>query len=68
MTVPISYQNVYQPVLRVIRKKKLLKKFRKRTESDLYVWIIKRWDELKNKYGASFPHYNGTDDVVHFIW
>ena len=57
------YQNVYQPVLRVIRKKKLLKKFRKRTESDLYVWIIKRWDELKNKYGASFP----LDEATHGI-
>lgn len=57
------YQNVYQPVLRVIRKKKLLKKFRKRTESDLYVWIIKRWDELKNKYGASFPLDEATRGI-----
>jgi len=57
------YQNVYQPVLRVIRKKKLLKKFRKRTESDLYVWIIKRWDELKNKYGDSFPLDEATRGI-----
>lgn len=57
------YQNVYQPVLRVIRKKKLLKKFRKRTESDLYVWIIKRWDELKHKYGASFPLDEATRGI-----
>lgn len=49
------YRNVYQPVIGVIKRKKLLRKFRKRTESDLYVWIIKRWDELKRKYGDTFP-------------
>ncbi len=57
------YKNVYQPVLGVIRKKKLLKKFRKRTESDLYVWIIKRWDELKQKYGDSYPLDDATRDI-----
>ena len=57
------YRNVYQPVIRVIRGKKLLKKFRKRTESDLYVWIIKRWDDLKRKYGDSFPLDEATRGI-----
>lgn len=46
------YKNVYQPVIHVIERRKLLRKFRSRTASDLYVWIIKQWDELKGKYGS----------------
>ena len=47
------FQNVYMPVLNVILKKKILKKFKKRTAGDLYVFIIKYWDELKQKFGDS---------------
>ncbi len=48
------YHNVYQPVMHVIKKNRLLSKFRNRTASDLYVWIIKQWDELKQKYGVDY--------------
>jgi len=44
------YQNVYRPTIEVIRKQWLLPNFPGRTESDLYVWIIKHWDFLKKKY------------------
>ncbi len=47
------FQNVYMPVLNIILKKKILKKFKKRTAGDLYVFIIKYWDELKQKFGDS---------------
>ncbi len=49
------YNKVYTPVLHVIRHAKLLKRFKDRTPSDLYVWIIKQWDELKAKYGEDVP-------------
>lgn len=45
------HKNVYQPVIKIIVGQKLLRKFHGRTASDLYVWIIKQWDELKQKYG-----------------
>ena len=48
------YHNVYQPVMHVIKKYHLLRKFKNRTASDLYVWIIKQWDELKQKYGVEY--------------
>jgi len=47
------YKNVYSPVLAIIREQWLLANFPGRTESDLYVWIIKHWDFLKKKYGGS---------------
>jgi len=46
------YNNVYNPVISIIREQWLLVNFAGRTESDLYVWIIKHWDFLKKKYGT----------------
>lgn len=49
------YTNVYKPVIDVIRSAKLIKKFPGRTEGDLYIWVIRKWDELKQKYGVEYP-------------
>ena len=46
------YNNVYNPVIAIIREQWLLVNFPGRTEADLYVWIIKHWDFLKKKYGT----------------
>jgi len=46
------YNNVYNPIIKVIRDHWLLVNFPGRTEADLYVWIIKHWDFLKKKYGT----------------
>jgi hypothetical protein len=46
------YNNVYNPVITIIREQWLLVNFNGRTEADLYVWIIKHWDFLKKKYGT----------------
>lgn len=45
------YHNVYGPIVASIRQKKILKKFPKRTLGDLYVWIVRYWDLLKQKFG-----------------
>lgn len=58
------YKNVYQPVITIIHKKKLLRKFRGRTASDLYVWIIKQWDDLKQKYGLDITLDEATDSFT----
>jgi hypothetical protein len=46
------YKNVYSPVIAIIREQWHLANFPGRTESDLYVWIVKHWDFLKKKYGG----------------
>jgi len=46
------YENVYNPVIAIIKEQWLLVNFAERTEADLYVWIIKHWDFLKKKYGT----------------
>ena len=43
------FNTVYLPVIHTIDKYKIMKYFKHRTKSDLYVWIIKYFDELKRK-------------------
>jgi hypothetical protein len=46
------YNNVYCPVIDIIKEQWLLLHFPGRSASDLYVWIVKHWDFLKKKYGV----------------
>jgi hypothetical protein len=45
------YEKIYEPIVKIIREEQLCSRFSGRTESDLYVWIVKHWDFLKKKYG-----------------
>lgn len=58
------FKNVYLPVVNVILKRKIIKKFGKRTICDLYVFIIKYWDELKQKFGNEFPLEDAVKDFT----
>lgn len=58
------YRNVYQPVMHVIKKYHLKRKFPHRTASDLYVWIIKQWDDLKRKYGLEYSLDETTKNLA----
>jgi len=49
------YKTLYLPIIELIRKERLLSRFPKRTEADLYIWIIKHWHSLKEKYGPDYP-------------
>lgn len=57
------FNNVYLPVVTTIQKYKIMKYFRKNTVSDLYVWIITFYDELKKKFGDGLP----LEQIVHDI-
>ena len=49
------FSNVYLPVVRTLEDHKVIKDFKGRTLSDLYVFLIKYWDDLKKKFGEGFP-------------
>jgi hypothetical protein len=49
------YRNVYRPIVRIITEERILSRFPGRTASDLYVWTVRHWDQLKKKYGEAFP-------------
>lgn len=56
------YQNVYCPVIDVIHHRRVMRQFKGRTTSDMYVWLIKYWDELKTKFGTEISLDEITDE------
>ena len=49
------HDTVYRPIIEAIGDLDLLSRFPGRTASDLYVYVVKYWDELKRKYGLAYP-------------
>jgi hypothetical protein len=49
------YNALYLPIIEIIREENLISRFPNRTEADLYIWIIKHWHSLKEKYGQDYP-------------
>ncbi len=49
------YDQVYQPIARLIREYGILEHFPGRTEADLYLWITARWLELSRAGKAAGP-------------
>ena len=56
------FQTVYMPFINQINAKHILKSFPKRTSSDLYVWMVRYWDCLKQKYGESIDITKAVED------
>lgn len=54
--------NVYLPVIQVIDSKRIIRLFKGRTKSDLYIYLIKYWDELKLKFGNDFTLDKAADN------
>jgi len=56
------YQAVYLPVVKIIRARGILRDFPKRTETDLFVWIITHQEKLQQKLGWNLePPVAATD-------
>jgi hypothetical protein len=56
------YDRVYLPIVRVIRDERLLVRFPKATEGDLYVYIGHHGAELGRKYGPIFTLEEAAED------
>jgi ParB-like nuclease domain len=50
------YDNVYLPIIKVIRRHHVLERMRGWTETDLYVEITRRWLQLGEAGAAAGPH------------
>jgi hypothetical protein len=48
------YEQVYSPIIKIIREEWIVLNFPGSSPSDLYVWIVKHWDFLKKKYGIHY--------------
>jgi nucleotide-binding universal stress UspA family protein len=58
------YENVYLPVVRVIKKQGILDEFPQRTETDLYIWILDHQTYMQNELGWSIRPEKAASDLV----
>ncbi|GHV71736.1 hypothetical protein AGMMS49928_24960 [Spirochaetia bacterium] len=56
------YNNVYLPIIKIIRSEWLALNFPGYSAGDLYVWIVKHWDFLKKKYGIGYSVKDAAKD------
>jgi hypothetical protein len=56
------YANVYKPIVDEIRKEKLLTLFPGKTEADMYMWIVRYWDEQKREKGQGVTIEDATSE------
>jgi uncharacterized membrane protein YfbV (UPF0208 family) len=49
------YDQVYLPLVKIIREQHILREFPGRTEADLYLWIIEHQGMLRSTYGDEIP-------------
>ncbi|MGI0530574.1 transcriptional regulator [Treponema socranskii] len=45
------FEDVYLPIIKAIDDRRVMRYFRQHTKSDLYVWIMRYWEELRKKFG-----------------
>jgi hypothetical protein len=55
------YDNVYQPIVRIIHREDMLRLFPGRTEADLVSWMIRNQDRLRQRYGS---HSTSTRELA----
>lgn len=58
------YDDIYLPLVKIIRRRGLLRHFPGRTETDLYAWLVRRQDELHEELGWDIDHDAAARDLV----
>lgn len=56
------FNTVYMPLVSSIRQNRIMRYFPKRTLSDLYVWVVRYWDDVKRKYGDAVSIETAVED------
>jgi hypothetical protein len=58
------YDTVYSPIIQIIRASRVLARFPRATEADLYVYVGKHWSELLTRYGPLFTLEEAAEDFT----
>jgi len=49
------YDQIYLPIVNIIREQQIMSDFPNRKEADLYLWIVKHQSTLQDLYGSEIP-------------
>lgn len=56
------HKKVFKPIVDIVQDTHVLARFPGRTAADIYVWISRHWNALKEKYGPSYPIDKAVED------
>jgi hypothetical protein len=54
----------YAPIVEIIGRRYVLQEFPGRTETDLYLWLCRNHEELRERYGSGVLMEEAADDLV----
>ena len=60
--IKMWYEDIYVPIITDLQQANILAAFPHRTESDLYMWTVKHWHYLKEKYGPEVSSLAAAED------
>ena len=58
------YDRVYLPIVRLARQRRICRTFPGRTETDLYLWLMRRRDDLYDRYRRTREPYDSAAEHV----
>lgn len=61
------YDDIYQPIVRIARKRGVLHRFPNRTEADVYLWVMAHRDELTEREEHAIAPEEAVTDLADVI-
>jgi len=58
------YDNVFTPIISIVRKHNILNYFPQKTEADIYLWLIERIYYLKQQYGEDIDQEEASLKLI----
>jgi hypothetical protein len=59
------YDHIYLPVVRIIREKEMLAEFPRRTEADLFLWIVDHQQDLVERCGPGVSQERAAEHLAY---
>jgi hypothetical protein len=61
------YDDIYQPIVRVLREQGVSRRFPDRSEADIYLWVVAHRDELERRYGHEVDPAESASDYARAV-
>ncbi|HKG26621.1 MAG TPA: hypothetical protein VKB09_13295 [Thermomicrobiales bacterium] len=61
------YDDIYQPIVQVLREQGITKRFANRSDADIYLWVMAHRDELEHRYGHEVDPAESASDYAQTV-
>lgn len=61
------YDDIYLPIIRVLREQGITKRFPNRSEADIFLWVMRHRGELEHRYGHEVDPAESASDYARAV-